>query len=101
MTLSDAAIVYASILGSAALLAVCWRLLRGPSLADRVIALDMLGLIAVAVAALTAAITRHHAFFDVAFGFALLGFLTTVAFAGLLERAARPSPAGGKSGASS
>lgn len=65
---------------------VVWRLLRGPSTADRAIALDMLGLIGIAAAALIAVIAGHKGFIDVAFGIAILAFLTAVALAGLLER---------------
>lgn len=65
---------------------VAWRLLAGPSTADRVIATDMLGLIGVCVAALTAVIAGQSAFLDIALGIALVGFLGVVAFARLLER---------------
>jgi multicomponent Na+:H+ antiporter subunit F len=71
---------------SLAVLAVTWRLLRGPSSADRVIATDMLGLLAICVAALVAGITGYQAFLDVAFGIALFGFLAAVAFGAMLER---------------
>lgn len=77
-----------------ALLAVSWRLLRGPSSADRVIATDMLGLLAICVAALVAGLTGYQAFLDVAFGIALFGFLAAVAFGALLERVStRQEPA--------
>lgn len=86
MTIATTAVFLSAAMITLSLGAVSWRLIRGPSLSDRVIALDMLGLIAIVVAALTAAVTRHQSFLDVAFGFALLGFMTAVAFAGLLER---------------
>jgi multicomponent Na+:H+ antiporter subunit F len=79
---------------SVSVLAVAWRLLRGPSSADRVIATDMLGLLAICVAALVAGITGYQAFLDVAFGVALFGFLAAVAFGAMLERvSARREPA--------
>ncbi|WP_108663173.1 monovalent cation/H+ antiporter complex subunit F [Acuticoccus kandeliae] len=62
------------------------RMIRGPSYADRFIALDMVTAIAVAAAALVTAATGRREFLDVAFGLALVGFLATCAFAGLLER---------------
>jgi multicomponent Na+:H+ antiporter subunit F len=70
-----------------AVLAVAWRLVRGPSSADRVIATDMLGLLAICLAALVAGFTGSQGFLDVAFGIALFGFLAAIAFAALLERA--------------
>jgi multisubunit Na+/H+ antiporter MnhF subunit len=63
------------------------RLLAGPSSADRVIATDMLGLLAVCIAALVAVLAGHAAFLDIALGIALVGFLGAIAFARLLERA--------------
>jgi multisubunit Na+/H+ antiporter MnhF subunit len=69
------------------LVAVAWRLLAGPSSADRAIATDMLGLLGVCMAALTAILAGHAAFLDIALGIALVGFLAAVAFARLLERA--------------
>lgn len=92
--LTWAAAATAGLVG-AALVAVVWRLLSGPSSADRVIATDMLGLLAIAIAALTAVFAGHAAFLDVAFAVALFGFLAAVAFAGLLEGAAR-GPGGGE-----
>ena len=71
---------------SLSVIAVGWRLLRGPSTADRVIATDMLGLLGICIAALVAGVTGYQAFLDVAFGIALFGFLTAVAFSALLER---------------
>ncbi|MCF3932804.1 monovalent cation/H+ antiporter complex subunit F [Acuticoccus sp. M5D2P5] len=62
------------------------RMIAGPSYADRFIALDMVTAIAVAAAALVTAATGRREFLDVAFGLALVGFLATCAFAGLLER---------------
>lgn len=73
-----------------ALAAVMWRLLTGPSAADRVIATDMLGLIAIAIATIAAVLARHSAYLDIAFAIALFGFLGAVAFAGLLEGSAAP-----------
>lgn len=71
-----------------AVAATVWRLLRGPSAADRIIATDMLGLLALGIAALVAAVTGHRGFLDVAFGIAVFAFLAAVAFGMLLERTA-------------
>lgn len=65
------------------------RLLVGPSIVDRVVAIDMLTAIAVALAALTTASTGRREFLDVAFGLALIGFVGTCAFALFLERKGR------------
>jgi multicomponent Na+:H+ antiporter subunit F len=66
---------------------VAWRLIAGPSSADRAIATDMLGLLGVCFAALTALVAGHSGFLTIALGIALVGFLAAIAFARLLERA--------------
>lgn len=70
---------------------VAWRLLHGPSSADRVIATDMLGLLGICAAALAACLTGLSAYLDIAVGIALFGFLGAVAFAALLERRRPPA----------
>lgn len=74
------------ILVTLALLCIARRLLLGPSLADRVIATDMLGLVGLVMASLFSVIAGHQGYLDIAFGIAVFGFLAAVAFAGLLER---------------
>ncbi len=66
-----------------------WRLVRGPSFADRFIAFDMLTALAIAFAALTAVTTSRAVFLDIALGLALINFTATAAFALFLERKAR------------
>ncbi len=67
------------------------RIVQGPAAADRVIALDMLGLLGVAAAGLAALVAGSAAFVDVALGVALVGFLATVAFAGYIARGTIPA----------
>jgi multicomponent Na+:H+ antiporter subunit F len=82
----------AALLLAGAVLAAGVRIVRGPAAADRVIALDMLGLIGVAAAGLAALASGTPAFVDIALGVALVGFLTTVAFAGFIARGALADP---------
>lgn len=63
-----------------------WRLVIGPSLPDRVVALDMMTLAIVAFCALKAIRTGDSTFLDVALVLALVGFLATVALARFAER---------------
>ncbi|WP_206680475.1 monovalent cation/H+ antiporter complex subunit F [Neoaquamicrobium sediminum] len=58
----------------------------GPSGPDRVVALDLLGLLGVAAAGMAVVVSGSVAFVDIALGVALIGFLATVAFAGFIER---------------
>lgn len=69
-----------------ALVLAAWRMVRGPSLADRFIALDMLTALAVGFAALTAVATGRGEFLDIGLGLALINFVATAAFAAFLER---------------
>ncbi len=62
------------------------RIVRGPTAADRVVALDMLGLLGTSAVAIAALVSRSIVFIDIALAVALIGFLTTAAFAGFIER---------------
>ena len=73
---------------SVALLLVFVRLARGPSLSDRVIALDLIAVLAVGLIAMVAFAADQAVFLDAAIVLALVAFLGTVAFARYLERRA-------------
>lgn len=62
------------------------RLVRGPSLADRVIALELIALTTVALILTYAMQTNVSDFIDVALVLALTGFMAAVGFARFLER---------------
>ena len=69
------------------------RLIKGPSLPDRVVALDTMTVLVVSFCGLFALDTGSTAFLDVAVVVALIGFLATVALARFVERKARrPEP---------
>ncbi len=74
-----------TMLAVAALLAFA-RLVRGPTLPDRVIAIDLIGVIIVCLLVALAAATAEQAFLDVAIVIALISFVGTVAYAKFLER---------------
>lgn len=61
------------------------RLVRGPSLPDRVVALDLITAVGVAMCAVYAVAHRQTVFLDVAIVLALISFVGTVAFARYLE----------------
>jgi multicomponent Na+:H+ antiporter subunit F len=61
------------------------RFLKGPSLADRVISLDMLILMAIGIIVVYSIIYNQSTFLDIAMLFALIAFLGTVAFAYYIE----------------
>jgi multicomponent Na+:H+ antiporter subunit F len=62
------------------------RLLRGPTLPDRVVAIDLIGVLIVCVIVTVAGITGQQAFLDVAIVIALVSFVGTVAYARYIER---------------
>jgi multicomponent Na+:H+ antiporter subunit F len=72
-------------LGAALLLAVV-RLVNGPTLPDRVVAMDLIGVLVVGLIVVLAAWTGVHATLDAAIVIALIGFVGTVAYATYVER---------------
>ena len=81
---SPLAAVLLAALALAAVLALV-RLIRGPSLPDRVVALDLIAVIGVAICGLAALAWKLTVFLDVALLLALISFVGTVAFARYLE----------------
>jgi multicomponent Na+:H+ antiporter subunit F len=80
--LVQAAVVMISIAVFLVLIRVIW----GPSLPDRVVAVDLLGITAVCLMIVAAARAKEAAFLDAAVVIALLGFLGTIAYARYIER---------------
>jgi multicomponent Na+:H+ antiporter subunit F len=77
--------VAAALVGGAFALSL-FRLVRGPTSADRVVALDLMAALTVGAIALQTLATGSQAFLRVAMVLALVGFLGTVAFATYLAR---------------
>ena len=71
---------------SVALVLAFTRLVRGPSLPDRVVALDLIGIISVGVIILHGLATETAVLFDAAIVLALVSFAGTIAFAKYFER---------------
>ena len=71
---------------SLAIVLVVIRALWGPTLPDRVVALDVLTTMGTALLAVWAIRTNQTAFLDAGLVLALLAFLSTVAFARYVER---------------
>ncbi|HEX6439064.1 MAG TPA: cation:proton antiporter [Candidatus Binatia bacterium] len=69
-----------------AIMLAAFRLIRGPSLPDRVVALDLISILAAGVTAIYAIASGQAVFLDVATILALVSFLGTVAFARYLEK---------------
>ncbi len=69
------------ILASIAALLVSYRVARGPTTPDRVVALDTIGTNVVAIAVLFALWTDHGFFITVGLVLAIIGFISTIAVA--------------------
>jgi multicomponent K+:H+ antiporter subunit F len=72
-------------LGIALLLALA-RLIKGPTLPDRIVAMDLLGMVVVGIIVVLAGSSRVRETLDAAMVIALIGFLGTVAYATYVER---------------
>jgi multicomponent Na+:H+ antiporter subunit F len=62
------------------------RLTRGPTLPDRVVAVDLIGVLIVCTLVVVAAGSEGAVFLDVAIFIALISFVGTVAYARYVER---------------
>jgi multicomponent Na+:H+ antiporter subunit F len=69
-----------------ALLVAFIRLVKGPTLPDRIVAMDLFGVLVVGLIVVLAGRTGVHATLDAAIVIALVGFLGTVAYATYVER---------------
>ena len=86
--LSLATMIALIMLGLALLLSVV-RIIIGPTLGDRVLALDLLTVVAMGFVGAIAIRTGLTLYLDIAIALALLGFLATIAFARYMVSQAR------------
>jgi multicomponent Na+:H+ antiporter subunit F len=77
---------YALVTLAAAVLAAVVRLVRGPTLPDRVVAMDLVGVLVVGLIVVLAASTGVHATLDAAIVIALIAFVATIAYATYIEK---------------
>ena len=76
-------------LGVALLIALI-RLVKGPTLPDRIVAMDLFGVLVVGFIVVLAGSSRVRATLDAAIVIALVGFLGTIAYATYVERGDPP-----------
>jgi multicomponent Na+:H+ antiporter subunit F len=86
MSLQDLILILILPLLTTAVLIAFVRLVRGPSLPDRVVALDLMSTLGIGIMVAYAIATNQPVFLDVASTLALVTFLGTVAFAYYLEQ---------------
>lgn len=78
--------ITAATLVSISILLTLYRVFKGPSMPDRVIALDVIGIQLISVTALFCIILNTSAFIEVMLLLAILAFIGTVAFAKYIEK---------------
>ncbi|MDH5538596.1 MAG: K+/H+ antiporter subunit F [Rhizobacter sp.] len=86
MNLIDLAMNFALVAVASSMLLCGWRLLRGPEVTDRLLALDTLYINTVALVVLLGIRWRTELLFEAALVIAMLGFVATVALARYLSR---------------
>lgn len=69
-----------------ALLIAFIRLVKGPTLPDRIVAMDLIGVLVIGLIVVLAATTGVRETLDAAIVIALIGFVATVAYATYVER---------------
>jgi multicomponent K+:H+ antiporter subunit F len=80
------ALAFAWLAAMAAVLLSLFRLLAGPAVVDRILALDTLAINAIAMIMLAGITWGTAVYFEAAMLFAMVGFLTTIAFCKYLLR---------------
>ncbi len=83
------AVMIAFVMLSCAMVMAFIRLVRGPTLPDRVVALDLFAILSTGFLAIYAIDSQQEVFLDVAIVLGLIAFLGTAAFALYIERSAR------------
>ncbi|WP_054704172.1 Na(+)/H(+) antiporter subunit F1 [Bacillus sp. JCM 19041] len=63
-----------------------YRIIKGPTMPDRVVALDMIGVNLISVAAVVSIILDTRAFLEVILIVGILAFIGTIAFSKFIER---------------
>jgi len=81
-----AALLFAFAAIAAALLCNLWRLVQGPTIADRILAVDTIVINSIALIILYGILQGRTVLFEAAILFAMVGFISTVAFCKFLLR---------------
>ena len=76
----------ALVIVSVAFAGLLFRLIKGPTVADRVVALDAVGISLVSIVALLSLISETEFFLEIILLLSILSFIGTAAFAKFIER---------------
>ncbi|MGG3449770.1 Na(+)/H(+) antiporter subunit F1 [Domibacillus aminovorans] len=78
--------VTAIVLFSIAILIVLFRVLKGPTLPDRIVAFDVIGVNLISIVAVLSVVLMTKAYLEVILIIAILAFISTIAFSKYIER---------------
>ncbi|OMP68237.1 Na(+)/H(+) antiporter subunit F1 [Domibacillus epiphyticus] len=78
--------VTAIVLFSIAIALSLYRVLKGPTLPDRVVAFDVIGVNLISIAAVLSVVLHTKAYLEVILIIAILAFISTIAFSKYIER---------------
>ncbi|WP_315760703.1 K+/H+ antiporter subunit F [Sphingomonas sp. Y38-1Y] len=84
--MTEVALLVAAGCVSLALTLNVWRLLRGPALGDRIVALDTMVINAIALIILIGMIAANDIYFEAALLLAMVGFVSTIAYCKFILR---------------
>jgi multicomponent Na+:H+ antiporter subunit F len=71
---------------SLAILLALYRIIKGPTMPDRVVALDMIGVNLISGVAVFSVVLSTHAFLEVILVVGILALISTIAFSRFVER---------------
>lgn len=98
MSFLEISIAGAQVLLGLGFLFAVTRIVKGPTLADRVVALDLFGILCLGLLLVTVVRTGLTVLLDVTIVLALIGFIGTVVFARHLEKLTQEEPESGGGG---
>ena len=79
-------LIGATIILTLSILVALYRVIKGPSMPDRVVALDTIGINLIGVVAIVSMLLHTQAFLEVILLIGILAFIGTVAFSKFLEK---------------
>lgn len=82
----DKLLMIALFIQSLAAVGCLYRVIKGPSVPDRVIALDSMGISLISVTAILSVLLRSQSFMDIILLLGILAFIGTIAYSKFIER---------------
>lgn len=84
--MTEKILILSLVLFSITIVVALFRIIRGPSMPDRVVALDMIGVTLLSMIAIVSILLKTKAFLEVILILGILSFIGTIAFSKYLER---------------